>query len=327
MYHWAMLSIPGSGLAGMAAIATGLLSCSTPQQPKEGPSAAVRAPIFELHSNLWINLHQELLHRSREKEDFHHLLPDRPLDPTWSDAISIYRGRYGQLSNLDPRIFELGVRMAIAESGPPPALDPDVAEPISRAAESYRQSAWPADDQRNRAWIAQVSPLLDRFATTMAEEIARANEVTWPKETIRVEVVTFADPFGAQTDTPPPMTVISSVDPGYQGQASLEMLFHEASHVLGDGVQNEIDARARSLRVKVPDGLWHAVLFYTAGYFAKRHLGEQYVTYGDAQGVFKRGWEKARPVLADVWEPHLRGETSMRDALAEIVRRLGEPSP
>jgi hypothetical protein len=281
------------------------------------------ARIFEFHSGMWINLHQELLHYARNDWNFHRLLPERSAAPAFGDALAAYRSRFSRIENLDPVLFKTAVERSQWKSDSSPPIDNEIREPLLRAAEAYRSSHWPKDDARNRAWIERVTPLVERWGAEMADEIARANEATWPKEPIRVEVVTFVDPFGAQTNGPPPMTLISSVDPGYTNDASLEMLFHEASHLFDDRLRDGIIDVCRELHVRVPEGLWHAVLFYTAGYFAKRHLGPTYVMYGDAQGVFKRGgFDKYRPVIADVWEAHLRQEISMRSALREMVKRL-----
>lgn len=256
------------------------------------------------------------------------MLPERTGDPEWKEAIDVYRSTYAELENLDPRLSKLAYLFARAGSDAETDFEKTNLGALSRAGAQYRRSLWPADDKRNREWIERVTPLIERWGESMSEEIARANETSWPKKTVRVEVVAFVDPFGGQTtDAPspeaPPMTIISSVDPGYAGDASLEMLFHESSHLFDDQLRNAIAEESRSLGAPEPEGLWHALLFYTAGYYAKQHLGERYVVYGDAQGVFKRGsWEKMMPAIVNAWEPHLRQETTMHEAIRKVLEKL-----
>jgi hypothetical protein len=116
---------------------------------------------------------------------------------------------------------------------------------------------------------------------------------------------------------------VSSADPGYSGDAALEMLFHESSHLFDDVLENAIAAEAKRQGMAVPEGLSHAVLFYTAGYFARQHLGPGYVMYGEAQGVFSRGgFERYLPRIRESWEPHLRGQTKMGEAIGALVGSL-----
>lgn len=310
----------------LAALLLALPHCTTTPQ-HAGVSSVSNEPraAFELHSGMWINLHQELLHHARSTWKWRHrVLPERPIDPAWKNTIDLYRTRYAELENLDVRLSSIAVDLATANGEGDVSSDNELRAALSSAAETYRRKQWPEDDRRNREWIERVTPLLDRYGDTMREEIASASDISWPKGTLRIEVVTFVDPFGAQTtDVPSPLTMISSADPGYAGDASLEMIFHEASHLFDDQLRKGIIEESRQLGVPEPEGLWHAILFYTAGYFAKKHLGESYVPYAEAQGLFKRGdWTRYQPIIASEWEPRLRGGTSLREALRNVLRKL-----
>jgi hypothetical protein len=305
-----------------------LARCSAPQQPAVTTTQLEPLP-FELHSGMWINLHQELLHHARSGWKWRHrVLPDRESDPAWQDALELYRARYAELENLDASLSAIAVEIAGARDDELPTVDPELRTALSRAAETYRRTRWPEDDPRNREWISGVTPLLERHGAAMRREIAGASEISWPRRTLPIAVVTFVDPFGAQTtDAPAPITLISSADPGYAGEASLEMIFHEASHLFDDRLRSGIAEECRPLGVAEPEGLWHALLFYTAGYFAKKHLGESYVTYAEKNGLYKRGdWPRYLPVIVEKWEPHLRGETTLEEALRSLVESLGRRS-
>src|SRR5262249_34010196 len=118
---------------------------------------------------------------------------------------------------------------------------------------------------------------------------------------------------------------ISSVDPSYRGMASLEMLFHEASHTLNQGLEaalaEEIHARNLLFRRR---GFEHAILFYTAGEIARRYLGD-YEPYGIKNGMYVSGWPDSLPVLEKDWKPYLEGKTDFATAVKAVVADYSIP--
>jgi hypothetical protein len=127
----------------------------------------------------------------------------------------------------------------------------------------------------------------------------------------RVMVSGQAGPVGAYTTDQPALILITS-------------LAHEASHTgLIAGIERLLEQEC-SARKKNCDNLWHAVLFYTVGEVARRHLGADYVPYAVRSGVFAHGSRRGRypPLLEQFWRPYLEGRAESRAALTQIVESL-----
>jgi len=218
---------------------------------------------------------------------------------------------------------------ATADSADPPAesFPRAVRAALGAAAAAYRSTWWPADDAANRAWIGAVRPRVARYGARIASRLRAAWREPWPLGPYRVDVVRYANFFGGYTITGPVHTTISSGDPTYRGDAALEMLYHEASHgvVTPDYgvVGRALEDAATRLRVPEPDGLWHAIIFFTAGSIVARLLrddGVAYVPYADANGTYSGGWARYREVLGAAWQPYLDGRVALEAAIADVVR-------
>jgi len=77
--------------------------------------------------------------------------------------------------------------------------------------------------------------------------------------------------------------------------------------------------QARGLGRLVPNGLSHAMIFYTAGDAVKRTV-PNHVPYGETAGIWQRDPGHFRQALIAAWQPHLDGRTSRDDALRELIR-------
>jgi hypothetical protein len=154
-----------------------------------------------------------------------------------------------------------------------------------------------------------VASLAAKYEGVMKKELSTAFQTPCPSDPIRTDVSEYASWAGAYTLLDPTLITISSADP--VTQAAVESLFHEASHAMIQKVSlalaAELEAQKRLFRRRA---FWHAVLFYTAGEIARRHL-DDYTMFGIQKGVFERGWPGALPVLE-------------KDDLATAVRRLVE---
>jgi hypothetical protein len=129
---------------------------------------------------------------------------------------------------------------------------------------------------------------------------------------------------GAYTTRDPTATTLAATDPGYQGLASLEMIFHEASHQWGLRLQNAVAAACATHHKTVPPQLWHAVLFYNAGELARRRFAEDgidgYVEYAEKQGVYPRlCGDGCRTRVAEAWNPRLDGRATLEQAIDALV--------
>jgi len=168
----------------------------------------------------------------------------------------------------------------------------------------------------------------------MRAQLVRAYETEWPGQLIRVDISVYANWGGAYTNAETGgqvHTVMSSVDPGYQGFAAIEMLFHEASHSMVDGetgrVAEAIQTQAKAHGIPVPNQLWHALIFYTAGEFARQDLSrvgvQDYRPYAEKQGLWERSsFRNYNGVLAIFWRAHMDGKLSLNDSVSQIVSAL-----
>ncbi len=110
---------------------------------------------------------------------------------------------------MNNRLAEAGSTTELRPDG----LDPELRAVLSKAAPVYRS-------------------LLANYGASMRKDIAAVYQTPWPPAPIRADVAAFAGPLGAYTTSEANHITISSTDKGYQGEAALEMLFHEASHLL-----------------------------------------------------------------------------------------------
>jgi hypothetical protein len=291
-------------------------ACASGPTPAPTPTPPAAAPLFDFHSGFWEDVHHRLHHAATARRP-----PAQPAAPAWTAAVAYYRQRFGARGGRG--LFDddlIAIHRQLGGLGSDPhltGLDPELTAILESAAEVVRAD-WPAQDRANRAWIAAVEPLLARHGADLRAALEKAYGVPWPAAPIRVDVTSAAGSFGAYTIEGPPHIVISSRDPSYGGDASLEMLFHEASHVLVAPVEQAIAAASARLGRHPPDDLWHAVLFYTAGELARRVLGDGYVPYARKNGVWQRAWNIEAELERD-WRPYLDGATSRDAAIDALV--------
>jgi hypothetical protein len=186
----------------------------------------------------------------------------------------------------------------------------------------YRKQWWPEHDRANRAWIAAVQPLLERHGSALSRALAGAYDTAWPGTPIPVDLCVTAGPNGAYTTGPPTHVTLSSSERGMQGLASLEMLFHEASHSPVSDLFLRVRRSATEQNVSIPPQLWHAVLFYTAGELTARELKAHGITYqpfaGDGLHTNLCG-AGCRQRIEEHWTPRLDGKRSVADSLSALV--------
>jgi hypothetical protein len=307
----------------------------------------VSPPVFEFHSGFWTNLHHFLYKLARDRKD-----SSKATDPfagaklavveqrEWNAAVDYYAVNY---ADLDPAINvdlinlknELGDAENCAEisgrSGPrcAMALPKEVAQILESAAPVYRAHWWSEHDRANRQWTEQVAPLVRQWGKDLAEELARVYQAKWPAGKVRVDVTAYADWAGAYTTLDPLRVTIASLDPRNQGQAALELLFHEASHGLAEPIQTAIVRECRIRGKPIPRDLWRAVVFYTTGEVVKNVLSEAgekssgaYTPYAMREGLYTHRWSNYLRVIQKYWQPYLDGSADFGDAIARMVSSL-----
>lgn len=203
---------------------------------------------------------------------------------------------------------------------------------LQAAAPAFRTCSWQEQDAANRRWVTELEPRLERHADTVGRRLEKLFGVAWRRRPLTVDVVTTAGWAGADTAVFDGATHIqvSSRNPGYQGPAALEMVFHEASHELvsprNGPIAEMIAAASRETGVEIHRSLWHGLLFVTVGEVVEEVLaaaGEgPYQPVADT--VFRGDWEILRQPLLDRWLPFVRGKTGREEAARGLMSALGK---
>jgi hypothetical protein len=205
-----------------------------------------------------------------------------------------------------------------------------VAAVRAAAAPAYRACRWTAQDARNRRWIDDMN---SRLAADEARTTARLEQLyrtSWKTLPILVDVVETVNWSGADTtwsDAGQGDILISNEPAGPSG---FETLFHESSHVLMDRdapVQKALAAAATAAGVKLPNDLWHVVLFYTTGEGIRPIVEAREKTPYTPMlyGIFARGngsWTVYRELLETRWKPYVDGKETLEQSAAALVAGL-----
>lgn len=331
----------------------------------QAPGMESRLPVFEMHSGFWVNLHHFLYLQARmlkgsastKGNDRGAVAPDElPVSlidfpaaeiRAWQDAVAFYSKDLAnrdlllngdmeiinnQLSALEACPELEGKTSPSCKSG----LRPDLVEALERAAPVYRGHWWGQHDRANREWIAAVTPLIEQMGVELSVRLAEVYERPWPSGRMRVDVVWYGGPFGAYTSLEPTHITISSHDPRNHGLYGYEALFHEASHVVGIGVNGAIARQFRDRDKPIPRELWHALLFYTTGEMVRREVAGEatlasnqqsgsssgYQPYAARFGLYYGSWERFRALLDLYWRPYLDGKISFDTAMSQLASAM-----
>jgi hypothetical protein len=263
---------------------------------QQSSSAYGPLPVFEFHSGFWINLHHMLYYEAKQRgtpspapqkgnpspQIKLKTMKDAatPLGTAeraaWDSSVAYYAANYAnrdllfsndlillknQLDDFEDCDELSGTRKKTCDAGLPPKLT----HALEAAAPVYRAHLWPDQDRANRRWVARVAPLVEEQGVGISQRLADIYQTKWPKEKIRVDVSSYANPSGAYTTLEPLRVTISSADPRNQGDEAFEVLFHEASHGIAEPVQSAITRECRQRDKAIPRDLWHALIFYTTG--------------------------------------------------------------
>src|SRR2546421_10799254 len=173
----------------------------------------------------------------------------------WSEIIRRYSSEWSRsLPNAGPG--EAIVR-ALARVGDAPTLasaqiDPSVGAVLEQAAPIYRKAWWPAHRDRNRAWRAQMEPLLTQHGPAIRDFVMRAFAVEWPQEGRLLHVCGYANFGGAYSMVNGGVIVIGSADPNSSGLSGFEAVFHEAAHQWDPQTFRAVNAHANPMNVTLP---------------------------------------------------------------------------
>jgi hypothetical protein len=91
-------------------------------------------------------------------------------------------------------------------------------------------------------------------------------------------------------------------------------------HQWDPAVSALLGEHARRIDKRVPPGLSHAMIFFTAGDAVKRVI-PGHVPAADALGVWGRGFQSMKAPIEEIWKPYLDGRGTRDEALAALVAR------
>jgi hypothetical protein len=329
-------------------LALGLAACAPHETPPhEGPRADYARELFRFHVDFWPNLNQTLLHESLlPKPGFEgpKSLAHTSVAPAadlangekspWQDAIAYYFAHFSTHDVFEPT-FEGGCRFLTVRGSEPSLPEGGVASEwrtaLLGAAPVYRARFWPAHQRADSAYVEALRPQVAAHGDAIARRLESLYQTAWPAAPIFVEVTAAVPPFGASTSGEPPFTgphtpliTVSSDDEGYTGDTGLEMIFHEASHLLVDKVQASLDASAKRQGRTLDGRFWHFLLFYTAGRVAKERLGAAYVPYAErpSNAIFTGRFAPYLAILERTWQPYLDGRAELEPAIDAVVASL-----
>jgi len=308
------------------------------------PQAKTKQTIFIFHSDeFWLNLHHFLyvLGRAENKtrDSSRSAVVNAPKDQeqglaklapaeqaSWREAVSFYAN---DLSKKDAVFDEPlpAITNALAQAGDAKSLalakiDQGVASVLERAAPMYRKAWWPAHHRANVEWQRAIQKLVDKHGDAILSFITKAYQMSWNPSGFHIHLSGYTNWAGAYSTTGE-LLVLSSLAEDIKDIYGLETIFHEGMHQWDKQVFEALRDQARKQNKRVPNGLSHAMIFFTAGE-AVRHVYPDHVPYAVKAGVWERGIAQFKTPLEEVWKPYLDGRGTRDDALAELVKRTAE---
>jgi len=200
------------------------------------------------------------------------------------------------------------------------------------AAPAYRACRWTAQDEKNRKWIEAAKMQLAAEEQKVAARLQQLYQKQWTLP-IPVDVVQTVDFSGANTILGKPgsghILIAIENEPAY----ALEVVFHEASHILmdhNDPLREALNKAATAADFKQPGDLWHVVLFYTTGEAVRRILNQDNKPEYKPMlyAMFDRGiWVNYRDVLEKTWTPYLENQQTLSQAAAGLIEALQQQPP
>jgi hypothetical protein len=196
------------------------------------------------------------------------------------------------------------------------------------AAAGYTACRWPAQDEKNRRWIAEARSQLAVDEEKVASRLEQLYQQQWTGLPLLVDVVETVDWSGANTIFRIRGGGHLLISNAYQGSNELEIVFHEASHLLMGRtapVKQALDSAARAADFRLPGNLWHVVLFYTTGEVVRRVLaddGKPAYTPIVYELFAKNVWDEDREALERAWLPYVEGKRPLPEAASALVEAV-----
>ncbi|HEX4964529.1 MAG TPA: hypothetical protein VF173_27180 [Thermoanaerobaculia bacterium] len=318
------------------------------QVPERTP--VVTTPHFAFYSDFDTNLNDaliaagvarkggkpELFHAGDEVACFDKLPPSARA--AWNGAVAYYKEIISPASWSDRQQHLIRVQLA----GFDEELKDAEARQFIEIARSFRAAAtpaykacrWAAQDEKNRRWIEERKSQLAADEQKIAPRLEQLYRKPWNGLPIPVDVVETVDWSGANSILRDPAGGHLLISTSYQGPAALEVVFHEASHLLMGReapVQQALDSAARAVDFRLPGDLWHVLLFYTTGEAVRRILDDDgkpgYTPMVYAIMDRAPSWASYRKALDSGWRPYIDGQRTLPEAAASLIEELRKPKP
>jgi len=300
---------------------------------------AQEARIFTFRAGFWLHLHHFLYVLGRAENNApdrtRRAVADAPRDQSeglsratsaqaaiWREAVQAYASGPSRLDAVfDRDLWQATAALSRVEEAASldgVAVPAAMRDALERAASVYREVWWPAHGRRSRDFTDELDTWVRLDGAAILSIVTRVYGESWPAGGFPVNVSAYANWAGAYS-TGDRLLVIASRDPGLAGSLGLETVFHEAMHQWDEPMQARLAAAAARQRVaRVPDGLSHALVFYTAGE-AVRRVVTPHVPYAEANALWTRGpLANFKPALDTAWLPYLRTGTN-RDAALDAL--------
>ena len=310
--------------------------------PALGPPAS--KTIFVFHSDeFWLNLHHFLyvLGRAENKtrDASRSAVVNAPKDQdaglaklseaeraTWREAVAFYANDFSKKDAVFDEPLP-AITNALAQAGAAKSLagvkiDPALVAILERAAPVYRKVWWPAHHAANVEWRRTIQKLVDQHGQAILAFITKAYQMNWNPAGFHVHLSGYTNWAGAYSTTGE-LLVLSSLAEDIRGFYGLETIFHEGMHQWDQQMFEALREQARKLNMRAPNGLSHALIFFTAGE-AVQHVYPEHVPYAEKFGVWQRGMSAFKTPLEEIWKPYLDGHTTRDEALAELIKRTGK---
>ena len=152
--------------------------------------------------------------------------------------------------------------------------------------------------------------------------ITTAYQMKWNPAGFHVHLSGYTNWAGAYSTTGE-LLVLSSLAQDIRGVYGLETIFHEGMHQWDQQMLEALREQARKQNKLVPNGLSHAMIFFTAGE-AVRHVYPDHIPYAEKYGVWQRGIAVFKAPVEEVWKPYLNGHGTRDEALAELISRTAK---
>jgi hypothetical protein len=158
--------------------------------PAPGRRRRSRRNFFAFHSGFWINLHHFLYLEAQqvEAQKGAHVLAESKADSdelkklsaaehaAWESAVSYYSRELVRRDLLfDDELIAVKDQLEDEEASSDLAqarIPAELKSVLLEAAPVYRKHWWPRHDAGNRAWMAQVTPLLGQYGAGLSTRMA-----------------------------------------------------------------------------------------------------------------------------------------------------------